>query len=98
MVLLLLRDVLRYRLHIRRAYLKGSIAALPMEIHQGSVLCLDPLGITRLDLLDNFRQRAILREAKNRMNVVTRAANLDGGGILIFQDSRQICVYLPSQV
>ena len=68
-----------------------------MEILQGAVLCLDPLGGTRLDLLDDFRERAILREAKERMNVVARAADFDGWRILILEHSRQICVHFFSQ-
>lgn len=60
MVRFLLRNVFRHGVHFRWADRKRPVAALPMEILQGAVLGLDPLGRTCLDLLDDFRERGIL--------------------------------------
>jgi len=76
-VAFLLRDVLQDSFHIRRAHRKRAVAALPMEIRQAAPLRLDGTG---LHFLHDFCQREVLRQSKQRMNVVARASDFQSPG------------------
>jgi hypothetical protein len=74
----LLRDLFNDFFHVRRAHGEPALPALPMEIRERAPLRLDPLRGTRFNLFNYFRQGEVLRQSKERMNVVTRAAHLEG--------------------
>jgi hypothetical protein len=84
----LVRDVLHDFFHVRRAHRKRAVAALPMEVRQAAPFRLDPFRRTGLHFLHDFCQCEVLRQSKQRMNVVAHASDFQRRGVLAIENRR----------
>jgi hypothetical protein len=92
----LVANIFSHRLDMHRADAELAITRLPRKIRIPWVLCFNPTGRRRFDLLHKVRRSMIFRLCEQDVNMVAHGINFDERRIKVFENTRNIGMELAT--